>query len=160
VSSGQENHDSNSEIKAATPSLSVDLVTTIEGPGEPSQLFETLSPSQGATTVSTSLATPPGGPSHSLPPAPQITGTFKPVPMLMLERILDVCSVYLWPTGDTGSTIPPDWCDRGSLGGEASRVALVERLREAVVHTLASWAGLEAYLYGIVGQRISILHSR
>ncbi|PGH11598.1 hypothetical protein AJ80_07068 [Polytolypa hystricis UAMH7299] len=154
VHSGKESHGSvaesiNTKAKATVPSLSGDFMTVPGELGQPLQLCEGLAPSQGAMTVPTYVATPPSGPLLALPSVPQMTGTFKPVPMLMIERIMKVCSVYLRQSSETGSMNPPEWSEKGRLSEEAPKVTLVERLREAVVHTMASWAGLESYLYGI-----------
>ncbi|KAJ5745462.1 hypothetical protein N7520_010644 [Penicillium odoratum] len=81
-------------------------------------------------------------------PSPLKKAGFKCVPTTMVGQLMKVCKGYLQQSSDASSEIPK-WNEVGTFNHESPRIPLVDRLREVVVHILASWAGLESYLYGI-----------
>jgi hypothetical protein len=81
---------------------------------------------------------------------------FKCVPTLMVKQLMKVCKLYLQQSSDTTSTIIPTWNEVGTFSREIPGIPLVDRLKETIVHILASWAGLESYLYGIVSWTITM----
>jgi hypothetical protein len=72
----------------------------------------------------------------------------------MVKQLMKVCNVYLQQSSD----ITPAMISKtgGPFRRESPGVSVVDRLREVIVHILASWAGLESYLYGIVSWKIAM----
>lgn len=82
-------------------------------------------------------------------PSPLQKTVFKEVPTLMVKRLMKICNDYLQQSSENTPAMIPKLNEMATFSPEGPGIPLVDRLREVIVHILATWAGLESYLYGI-----------